>query len=96
MPYNINVLKAICHASENDAEKIVYSIDASRIKGNPLAIVWPESPEQMQKLIRHALREKITLTPRGGGTSLVGGATPQDSIVVDTSRMNKIKRVDLI
>jgi FAD/FMN-containing dehydrogenase len=37
----------------------------------------------------------VSFTIRGGGTSLVGGAVPQNSIVADMSRFNKIKRLDL-
>ena len=89
----IAVLKKICPASEAEAEKIVYSTDSSCIKGNALAITWPENPEQLQKLVRFALREKISLVPRGGGTSLVGGAVPQNAVVIDIARLNKIKKL---
>lgn len=95
MGLSIQILKGILPTSEADPEKVAYSTDASTIKGNPLAIVWPENAEQIQKLIRYAQREKLTITLRGGGTSLVGGAVPLDSIVMDMSRFNKIKRVDL-
>jgi len=91
----IAVLKKICPASEAEAEKIVYSTDSSCIKGNALAITWPENPEQLQKLVRFALREKISLVPRGGGTSLVGGAVPQNAVVIDIARLNKIKKLFL-
>jgi len=91
----ISILKGICPATEADTEKIVYSTDASTIKGNPLAILWPENAEQLQKVIRYTQREGLSLTVRGGGTSLVGGAVPVNSIVVDMSRLNKIKRIDL-
>jgi glycolate oxidase len=89
------ILKGILPCSEADPEKIAYSTDASTIKGNPVAIIWPENAEQLQRVIRYAQREKISLTLRGGGTSLVGGAVPLDSIVVDMSRLNKIKRIDM-
>ncbi|MEM2956506.1 MAG: FAD-binding oxidoreductase [Candidatus Pacearchaeota archaeon] len=91
----ISILKGICPASEADAEKIAYSTDSSTIKGNCLAVTWPENAEQLQKLIRYCQREKLNLTVRGGGTSLVGGSVPNDSIIIDMSRFNKIKRIDL-
>jgi len=95
MAFNINPLKQICNASESNTEKVVYSTDSSCIEGKLLAIAWPENLDQLQKLIRFAFREKISLVPRGGGTSLVGGCVPQESIVVDLSRLNKIKRLVL-
>jgi len=95
MALTMSILKTMITASEADPEKVAYSTDASTLKGNPVAIVWPETAEQIQRLIRYVQREKLTLTVRGGGTSLVGGAVPIDSIVVDMSRLNKIKRIDL-
>ncbi len=93
MAVTMEMLKQVCPSSESDASKVVYSTDSSCIEGKLVAVAWPESLEQLQKLIRLATREKTSLVPRGGGTSLVGGAVPQDSIVVDMSRMNKIKRL---
>lgn len=93
MELNMESLKQVCPCSESNAEKIVYSTDSSCIQGSLLAVAWPESLEQLQKLIRFATREKVSLVPRGGGTSLVGGCVPQNSIVVDMSRLNKIKKL---
>jgi len=93
MAINMEILKQVCPCSDSDAEKVVYSTDSSCIEGKLAAVAWPESLEQLQKLVRLAVREKIVLVPRGGGTSLVGGCVPNDSIVVDLSRMNKIKRL---
>ena len=95
MEYDISILKGICHTTNSESERIAYSIDSSRIKGNALAITWPENAEQLQKIMRNATRERVPLTPRGGGTSLVGGAVPQNSVVVDMSRFNKIKKIDI-
>ncbi|MBU2522900.1 MAG: FAD-binding oxidoreductase [Nanoarchaeota archaeon] len=95
MELNIESLKLVCPCSESPAEKVVYSTDSSCMQGELLAVTWPENLEQLQKLIRFATREKVSLIPRGGGTSLVGGCVPQSSIVVDMSRLNKIKRLIL-
>jgi len=91
----INRLKDICPATESLSEKIAYSSDASTIEGKPLAVCWPENLDQIQRLVRFSIREKLSLVPRGGGTSLVGGAVPnyENSLVIDMSRMNKIKKL---
>ena len=91
----ITILKTFCAASDADPEKISYSTDASTIKGNAIGIAWPDNSEQLQKIIRYCQREKLAITIRGSGTSLVGGAVPIDSLVVDMSRFNRIKRIDL-
>ena len=88
-------IKKICRASETDAEKLVYGTDASRIKGQAILVVWPENPEHLQRLIRFVTRKKASITIRGGGTGLVGSAVPQNSIVVDMSHFNKIKKINL-
>jgi len=94
MPYNIDSLRQACQAADSNAEKIVYSTDASAIKGETISIAWPSNMDELQKLMRVVTRERISITLRGGGTSLVGGAVPQNSLVIDMSRMNKIKLVD--
>jgi len=95
MGFDISVLKKLCPSSENKGELTAYSTDSSSIKGEALAVAWPATPEQLKMLIKFAAREEISLVPRGGGTSLVGGAVPQKSIVVDMSRMNKIRKLHL-
>ncbi len=94
MTYNIALFKEACPITEADYEKVAYSTDSSCIQGSPLAVAIPQNAEQLQKLVRIAARERIPLTVRGGGTSLVGGAVPIDSIVIDLSKFNKIKRFD--
>ena len=93
MEFNINHIKQICNASESSGAKAVYSTDSSCIGGDLLAVAWPENLEQLQKLVRMASRDNISLVPRGGGTSLVGGAVPKNEIVIDMSRMNRIRKL---
>lgn len=68
--------------------------DASTLRGDCLAVVWPEHAEQVCAVVEWALEEKVDLVPRGAGTGLCGGATPQNSVVVDFSRMKSIGIVD--
>lgn len=77
-------------ASVDELELVAYSTDASQIDGQAMAVVWPESNEDVYKLIRNAHRTDAKLTPRGAGTGLVGSAVPQNTIVLDFSRMDKI------
>jgi FAD/FMN-containing dehydrogenase len=94
MPYNIESLRQACQAADSTAEKVVYSTDSSTIKGEAIAVAWPSNLDELQRLMRIVTREKIVITLRGGGTSLVGGAVPQNSLVVDMSRFNKIKHMN--
>lgn len=69
--------------------------DASGLRGDCLAVVWPDHVDQVCVLTKWARQEGIDLVPRGAGTGLCGGATPQESIVVDFSRMNAIGSLDV-
>jgi glycolate oxidase subunit GlcD len=75
---------------------LVYECDAiTHIKQRPLAVVLPESTEEVQAVVRACQRHRVNVTPRGAGTGLSGGATPAPGgILVEMSRMRKILEVD--
>lgn len=81
--------------SDTLENRLAYSRDASNLSGECLAVVWPVHLEQVCALAEWAFREKIDLVPRGAGTGLCGGATPQGSIVVDFSCLTAISPVDI-
>ncbi len=79
--------------SEEDnslTDKIVYETDASQIQGHALEVLIPGSIQQLQHQVR--INPKITI--RAAGTSLVGGAVPQNDTVIDLSKLNKILELD--
>lgn len=76
-------------------DRLAYSRDASRLAGECLAVAWPTHPEQVAALVEWARAEGVDLVPRGAGTGLCGGATPQKSVVVDLSRMAHIGPVSV-
>ena len=78
------------NVTEEIADKEVYSTDASRIKGSARIVCWVENDKQIHQIILFAKRNKVGLVARGGGSNLVGSAVPDNSVVVDFSRMNKI------
>lgn len=80
-------------SDEND-RLVAYDSDASQVRGTALAVVWPESREDVQKIVKFALKHKIDVVARGAGTGLAGAAVPRNSIVADMSRMNKIIEVN--
>ncbi len=75
-------------------DRVVYARDASRLEGECLAVAWPEHAEQVAALVAWAKEQRVDLVPRGAGTGLCGGATPQRSVVVDLSRMTRILEVN--
>lgn len=66
----------------------------------PDAVAYPEDEEGLLRLLEAAERRSIALIPYGGGTSVVGGVTPEAPpgfngvISVDLTRMNRIRWID--
>ena len=61
----------------------------------PLAVVLPETTEQVAAVLRFCQEQQVRVVPRGAGTSLSGGALPlADAVVVGMMRMNRILSLD--
>ena len=67
------------------------------IEAKPLAIVFPKSTEETQKLVMWARENKIALVPSGGRTGLSGAAIATNGeVVVSFEKMNKINSYNSI
>jgi glycolate oxidase len=61
----------------------------------PMAVVLPETTEQLAAVLKLLHRHGVRVIPRGAGTSLSGGALPlADGVVVGMMRMNRILEID--
>ena len=61
----------------------------------PLAVVLPDTTEQVAAVMRYCQPKGVRVVPRGAGTSLSGGALPMaDAVVVGLMRMNRILDID--
>lgn len=61
----------------------------------PLAVVLPQTTEQVSRVLAYCNTTGLKIVPRGAGTSLSGGALPvADAIVLGFARMNRILEVD--
>ncbi len=61
----------------------------------PEVVLFPTTAEQISAIMKIANAERIPVTPRGGGTNVSGGSVPiQGGIVICTTRMNKILKID--
>ena len=61
----------------------------------PLAVVLPETTEQVAAILKYCSALGVRVIPRGAGTSLSGGALPlADAVVIGMMRMNRILTID--
>ncbi|MES5098376.1 FAD-linked oxidase C-terminal domain-containing protein [Agrobacterium sp. BA1120] len=62
----------------------------------PLAVALPKTTAQVAAVMKYCHRYGIPIVPRGAGTSLSGGAIPQeDAVVIGLSKMSEILELDL-
>lgn len=78
------------NVSEEKVDLEVYATDSSRINGTTRLVVWPDDTKQIHQIILFAKRANLNLIFRGAGTNVVGAVVPQNSIVIDMSKLNKI------
>jgi len=76
------------------ADLISYAFDASQIEGKAIAIVFPKFTNDVRRIVKICAQNKVNIVPRGAGTGLAGGAVPQNSVVLDFSRMKRILLLD--
>lgn len=75
---------------------MLYEYDGGVDRGRPEWVVFPQTAEQVQAVMRLASEKKIPVVGRGAGTGLSGGSIPrQGGIVLGFARMNKILEIDI-
>jgi alkyldihydroxyacetonephosphate synthase len=91
--------------SDAEFDKISYSKDTWALRTMefkrgvtepyPDFIVWPETVDQIVKIIRLANEKKIPVIPYGGGAGVTGGTVPiHGGIIVDLKKLDKILEID--
>ncbi|MEO1066877.1 MAG: FAD-linked oxidase C-terminal domain-containing protein [Pseudomonadota bacterium] len=80
----------------DERELVPYETDAfTAYRRVPLAVVLPETTEQVAAVLKYCAENGVPVVPRGAGTSLAGGAIPQeDAVVIGVSKMSKVLSVD--
>ncbi len=87
--------KAGCDIAFDNLTRQLYATDASHYQVEPAAVAFPRGPRQAAAVITAAAEAEISLTPRGAGSGLVGGAIG-DGLVLEFARFNRdITALDL-
>ena len=85
--------------------KLVHSIDfywgprvfadRGKLSDQPSFVVYPESTEQVSKVVKIAKQHKIPVVPWGGGSGSQGGALPvHGGIILDMKKMNRVVEIN--
>lgn len=80
----------------SEDERRPYETDAfTAYRNMPLAVVLPRNTQEVSAVLTYCRKQQVPIIPRGAGTSLAGGAIPQeDAIVIGVSKMSKILDID--
>lgn len=75
---------------------VPYETDAfTAYRRVPLAVVLPETTEQVAAVLKYCHGAGVPVIPRGAGTSLAGGAIPQeDAVVIGVAKMSRVLDVN--
>ena len=83
------------------ADTVLYRKDTYRIEPDkdysyiPEIVVLPETTEEVQSIVKIALKHRAPLIPKGGGSNRTGMLVPiHGGIVVDTIKMNRVLEVN--
>lgn len=86
------------HALLFGGDTAKYCLDQRRrYCGHTLAVIRPNSTQQLSEIAQLCSRYRVSIVPQGGNTSLCGAATPDESgnnVVISFERMNRIIKVD--
>jgi glycolate oxidase len=83
--------------SEEEGRRAFEADALTAYRATPLVVVLPRSTEDVAKVLKYCHQQGLKVVPRGAGTSLCGGALPTtDSIVIGTSRMNRVLDADFV
>ena len=96
----INSLKKIVskkNVLHERCELVPYECDGlTAYRKLPLAVVLPDTIEQVQAIMRFCKEYKVPVVSRGAGTGLSGGALPcEDGIILSLAKFNRILNIDL-
>ena len=90
------ILPADCLIADESGRRAFETDALTAYRRLPLAVVLPRTTEEVATLMRYCRDQKVNVVPRGAGTSLSGGAIPQeDAVVIALTKMHQILEVNL-
>ena len=66
-----------------------------RFTSSPDIVLQPRSVESVQNIMRFCFKHKIPVTPQGGNTGLCGAAVAENGVLLNLSKLNRIREINL-
>lgn len=66
-----------------------------RFVSTPDIVLQPKNVENVQKIMRFCFENRIPVTPQGGNTGLCGAAVSQSGVLLNLSKLNRIREINL-
>lgn len=98
-------LLAACGAILNDGDVVtdpdrlpsyIRDRSSSTPAGEPIAVVFPRTTDQVAEVMREAHRLRVPVVPRGAGSGLAGGANAVDgALMLSLEKMRDVLNVDV-
>ena len=79
---------AHCDVAFDNRTRQLYATDASLYQIEPAAVAFPRTAQEARDVILAAADAGLSVSPRGAGSGLAGGALG-DGLIVDFSRHNR-------
>lgn len=87
-------LQTVLSPAELPADDDVFLTDQRRrYRSTDAVVVQPESVAAVQAVVRFCAQHGITVTPQGGNTGLVGGSVAAGGVILNLSRLNRIRSI---
>lgn len=89
-------LQSVLSPQEIVVDVAPFQLDQRRRYHSPnTVVVQPNNVESVQRLVQFCATEHICITPQGGNTGLVGGSSASNGIIINTSKLNHIRKIHL-
>lgn len=69
--------------------------ERKRYLSENVVLVQPESVQAVQNVVRFCAQHQVCITPQGGNTGTVGGSYATSGVLLNLSRLNRIRNIGL-
>ena len=95
----VREMKALLGAAnvlDKTEDLMLYEFDGSVEKARPDLVVFPQTTDEVSRIVRLAAKYEVPVVGRGAGTGLSGGALARGGgVMIAFVRMNKILEIDV-